>query len=85
MSRNHDSLFGNVVLPDKLSPEELNKLVDMTIHGNFGTCDERSNLLGAWYDTVQSLVNYKLSHRYKHYNAVNRLWNKLTFVPKRVR
>ena len=80
MSGRHYSLVGNVALPDKLSPEDLDELVDLTVLGNFGTGRERIYRLGKWYDTVQCIVNCKLPHYPEHYNIANRLSNKFTSV-----
>ena len=62
----------DIVLQEKLSPEEINSLVELTINGNFGTGFERNLMLGKWYPTVQRLVNCKLIFRYK-YSRLNAL------------
>lgn len=44
-------------LPDKLSPEEISALVDLTIEGKFGNRSKQKTYLGKWYRVVRMLVN----------------------------
>lgn len=43
---------------DRLTPEELDELAQMTIRGVFGNGSMRQRKLGKWYHPVQALVNY---------------------------
>lgn len=45
-------------IPDKLSPVELDILIDLVREGAAGNGKERREKLGSWYPIIQSLVNH---------------------------
>lgn len=44
-------------LPDKMSPAEIDEVVNRVLRGCYGDGDERRIRLGQWYAIIQSRVN----------------------------